>query len=448
MIAHYATPTKVQILKERAPMLTGPLFVKLEQALRRIMVIQGGGDAGKTITILQYLAVKCIQNKGIQCTVVGIDIPNLKRGAMRAFRKYVANNPQIEPHIAYFNKSDREYHFTNGSVISFTSFEDEEDARGSEHDYVFMNEANLQSYNLFWELQRKCRKQIIIDFNPTFSFWAHAKLVNQGEAQFIGQVQLYIVDHRHNPFLTEEEHKAYETISDPERFMVYARGMTGKTKGMIFNFKKVNKIPTRKVIAEDGTVSEEELPFIFGMDIGYTTDKTTIVKTCMDGKNHYYQELLYKSNDEIQDEINASLDISHEKHTGPLLDIKGNQILNIESYIKDILVRNGLTTSSWLWGDHDKVMSAKLRKVGVPYRMAKKGPNSEVASIGSVKRYNGFYIDSPNLENEQRTYVWDTAVDQLTGNEVSIGVPKPDVPDHIIAAIRYSEHSYSMRFAA
>lgn len=419
-----ATPSKITIIKKEPPMLTGPLFVNLEQCKKKVVVVQGGGDAGKTVTILQFLAVKCIQNKGIQCTVVGIDVPNLKRGAMRAFRKYVAGNPQVAPYIAYYNKTDREYHFKNGSVISFVSFDDEEDARGAEHDYVFINEANLISYNLFWELQRKCRTQVILDFNPTFSFWCHAKLINGGEAQFIGKVQLYIVDHRHNPFLTAEEHEAYENISDPERFRVYARGMTGKTKGVIFNFKRVYNMP-------------EGMQFGFGMDIGYTTDKTTIVKVYMNGKDHYYQELLYKSNDEIQDDINKR----------GLLGENGLS-QTIEGYIKKILVDNGLTSSTMLWGDHDKAIAQSLRRNGIPYRMARKGPNSVVASISSVKRYNGHYIDSPNLEGELKTFMWRTAVDQLTGNEITTGEPVDGMPDHSIAAIRYFEHSYSMRFAA
>lgn len=420
----YAKPVKIYNRQDQPPLKTGPLFLKFLKCLLKIIVVQGGGDAGKTITILQYLAIKAIQNKGIQVTVVGIDVPNLKRGAMRAFRKYVANSPQIAPYIAFYNKTDREYHFHNGSVISFVSFEDAEDARGAEHDYVFMNEANLMSYNLFWELQRKCRYQIILDYNPTFAFWAHAKLINGGEAQFVGQVQLFIVDHRHNPFLTEQEHANYENISDPERFRVYARGLTGQISGAIFRFKKVDKIP-------DG------LEFGFGMDIGYTTDKTTIVKVCINGKDHYYQELLYKSNDEIQDEIN-------EKE---LKDKKGLP-LTIEGYINNILIANGMTKSTMVWGDHDKGMSNKLRRMGVPYRMAKKGPNSVVASISSVKRYNGFMYNSPNLEEETKTYVWATAVDVLTGNEVSTGEPVDGMPDHCIAAIRYYEHSYSMRFAA
>ena len=60
----------------------------------------------------------------------------------------------------------------------------DEDARGAENDYVFLNEGNLLTYNLFWELQRKCRKQVFIDYNPSFAFWAHAKLISGGEKQF------------------------------------------------------------------------------------------------------------------------------------------------------------------------------------------------------------------------------------------------------------------------
>ena len=420
-----AKPSKIFISDKKPPMLTGPLFAKLEQCGNKIRVVQGGGDAAKTVTILQRLAVKAIQNKGWQITIVGIDVPNLKRGSLRAFKKYVASHPQIAPYITFYNKTDREYHFSNGSVISFVSFDDAEDARGSEHEIVFMNEANLMSYNLFWELQRKTRQEILIDYNPTFAFWAHAKLINGGEKQFEGHVQLFIVDHRHNPFLSPDEHLAYEMISDPERFRVYARGFTGQVKGAIFRFKKVDVVP-----------DVAKLTFGFGIDIGYTTDKTAIVKVFMNGKDHYYQELLYKSNDEIQQEIN-------EKQ---LKDAAGKP-LTIEGYIKRILVANGMTMATMVWGDHDKNMSARLRLLQVPYRMAKKGPNSVVASITSAKRFNGYYVNSPNLEDELKTYIWQTAVDVLTGNEISTGEPVPDVPDHLIAAIRYFEHSYSMRFA-
>ncbi|HEY5391576.1 MAG TPA: terminase family protein [Hanamia sp.] len=430
-------PTKVVILKNKPPLLTGPLFTKLEVCEKRIIIVQGGGDAAKTSTILQWLAVKCIQTDNIQATVVGMSGPNLKRGAIRLFKKYVAIDQQISPFLKTWNKTDKEQYFANGSILSFVSFEDDEEkARGAENDYVFINEANLLSYNLFWQLQRKCRKKILLDYNPTFAFWAHAKLKNGGEKQFIGKVQMYIVDHRHNPFLTDDEHQAYEDISDPEMFKVYARGETGQTKGVIFKFKKVDKIPTKLVVDEKGNIIHVELDFGFGIDIGYTTDKTAIIKAWTNAKDHYYKELLYKSNDEIQNEINEN-NLSDE--TG--------KPQTIEGYIKKILVENGMTTNTMVWGDHDKNMSSKLRRVGVPYRMAKKGPNSVTASISSVKRFNGHYIDSPNLEEELKTYIFETVIDILTGNEVTTGEPVDGMPDHLISAIRYFEHSYAMRFA-
>lgn len=430
-------PSYVTILPEQPPLETGPLLRKLEESGKKFIVVQGGGDAAKTVTILQWLAIKAIQGSRLQITVVGVDIPNLKRGAMRVFKKYVAVDPQIAPFIRNFNISDREYQFATGSVISFQSFEDETNAIGAENDYVFMNEGNLHSYAVFWQLQRKCRRAFILDYNPTFAFWAHAKVINDasgkaGEAQFSGETQMYIVDHRHNPFLTDKEHENYENISDPERFMVYARGMTGKTRGAIFNFPKVISLPERR--NEAGEIVPYE--FGFGIDIGYTTDKTCIVKVYMSGKDHYYEVLLYKSNDEIQNLINEN-DL-----TGP-----DGLPMTIEGYMKDILVTNGATTATLIWGDHDKNMSTKLRRINIPYRMARKGPNSVAASISSVKRFNGFSLNSPILDQESITYIWDTAVDVLTGNEVTTGVPIEGVPDHAIAAIRYFDHSYAMRFS-
>ena len=447
----YQKPYEVTIIQNTPPLLTGPLFTKLETCDKRVIVCQGGGDAGKTTTVLQWLSVKCIQNKNTQVSVSGLDYPNLKRGAIRVFKRYVADDPQIAPFISSYNQSSHEYKFKNGSVISFVSFEQEENAIGAENDYVFMNEANLQSYNLFWQLQRKCRKKVILDYNPSFAFWAHSKLIKGAEKQFYGKVQLYIVDHRHNSFLTEDEHENYENISDPERFRVYARGLTGKIKGAIFNFKKVDKIPTRdiEVIDRAGNkhiLKDQELEFGFGLDIGYTSDKTALVKVWMNGKDHYYKGLLYKSNDEIQNEINEK-------------ELKGEngKAETVEGYIKKILVANGCTMSTMLWGDHDKNMSTKLRRVGMPYRMAKKGPNSVAASISSVKRFNSYYlpvmelneegnlVDNIGLETE--VYIWETAVDVLTGQEVTTGVPVDGKPDHYIAAIRMFSHSYAMRFA-
>lgn len=394
-----------------------PVFIANFNATKKIVVNQGGTSAGKTYSIMQVLFAKAIYNPNSVTTVVGCDIPMLKKGALRDAHKIIRESDELKGYIKEFNKSDRIFLLKNGSIIEFSSFEDEQDARGGRRDFLYINECNSIDYLMYWQLSIRTSKQIFLDYNPSSKFYVHHKILPLPETQLI------ISDHRHNPFIPQALHDEIEGITDPELFKVYARGMTGQVKGAIFRFKKVDAIPPG-------------LEFGFGMDIGYTTDKTTIVKVCINGKDHYYQELLYKSNDEIQDDINEN----------SLKDKKGLP-LTIEGYINNILIANGMTKATMVWGDHDKGMSNKLRRMGIPYRMAKKGPNSVVASISSVKRYNGFMYNSPNLEDETKVFIWATAIDQLTGNEVSTGVPVDGVQDHVLSAIRYFEHSYSMRFS-
>jgi phage terminase large subunit len=403
-------------------MKTGPLFNKLLTCIKKITVCQGGGDAGKTVAILQILAVKAIREPGSVITVEGDDLPNLKRGALRTFQRYVAIDPEVSVYITDYNKSELTYYFKGGSLIEFKSFEDEQDARGSERDYLYMNEANSRPYNMFWQLQRKTRKQVFIDYNPTMRFWAHEKLLDEKtrDTQFAGKVQLYITDHRHNPFLSKEDHDDYESISDPEAFRVYARGMTGRVEGTIYRFKKVGKIPAG-------------LEFGFGIDFGYNHDKCAITKIHHFRRDRYWELLLYMSENEIID-----------------LLIKENSELTPAQYLAQVLKNNGCTTSSLVWGDHDKNYSTQLRRSGIPFRMTRKGPNSVKTGISKVKSFNNYYLDNefaPILEKEQETYVWDKGIDILTGKEVFLTVPVPGVPDHALDSGRYFIYPHALRFA-
>ena len=112
-----------------------------------------------------------------------------------------------------------------------------------------------------------------------------------------------------------------------------------------------------------------------------------------------------------------------------------------------ILKENGCTTSTLVWGDHDKNYSVGLRRLGIPYRMARKGPNSVVMGISKVKECNNYYYNSPNLESELTTYEWEKAINELTGEEITTNQPVDGRPDHLLAAIRYFDYSYGMRFS-
>lgn len=372
-------------------MITIPLFTLLREQKEKISILQGGGDAGKTVVALQYLSIDSIENPNTITTVTGQDLPNLKGGALRSFQRYVL--PDIQQFIKNFNISESVYHFHNGSKIEFKSFKDELDARGSERDNLFMNEANSQTWSMFWQLQRKTRKKVILDYNPTAPFWVHTNLIDGGEKQFTGKWKRYITDHRHNPFLSDEEHESYEKISDPDLFNVYARGLTGKIKGLIFgHFKKIDFMPpcTR---------------YVWGIDYGYTNDPTAIVKMGVNGRTRYFQEISYE----------PGLSAEH---------------------IVQLFHNNGWEPSHPIFSEHDAEMILQLRKLRMPISQAKKGPGSIVAGISKMKEYECFYIGD-NFENEIINYKYITAKDLLTGKEILTNEPLAGA-DHLCDASRYA----------
>jgi len=383
-------------------MITGPLFTKIFNCKKKIIVCQGGGDAGKTVAILQTLALKAIQYPRSVTTITGQDTPNLKGGALRAFQKYVESDPEIKSHIhGEHNRTDRIFTFNNGSIIEFKSFDNEEDARGSERDFLFVNEATNLSYNLFWQLQRKTRIQVFIDYNPTQKFWCHSMLLSNN-LEYYGKVQLYITDHRHNPFLAQEDHDNYENISDADLFRVYSRGLTGKIRGLIFgHFKPVSAIP------------DDCDKIIWGVDYGYTNDETALVKVGIKGRKRYIKELCYEPG------------IPPDR-------------------LKELIIKNGWKNEP-IYSEHDVNIIAQLRRLNLPVFPARKGPGSLAAGIAKVKEFECFYTeDSINLKDEINHYKWVVAQDLSSGKEVMTNIPV-DGHDHACQALTYAIYTDSFR---
>ncbi len=358
-----------------------PLFSKLLSSQKKINVVQGGGDAGKTVTILQAISKDLIDNSGWIGTVTAQDGPNLTGGALRAFQRYVV--PYMEGYINQFNKTEKTVYFKNGSILEFKAFSDEQDARGSERDILFINEANSRTYDFFWQLQRKTRKKVYLDYNPTSAFFVHNKVVPgpEQDKQFKGRVNCFLVDHRHNPFLTPEQHAEYENIGDPDLFQVYSRGKVGKIKGLIYgHFRPVDGPP------------EVFDRIIWGADWGYVNDPTAITKIWCHGRDRYVKEISYEPG------ITAN-------------------------HVKSLFLSNGWQSGQMIYVEHDTQMINQLRVLGMPVYPAIKGPNSIAARISKVREFNCYYFDSPNLKIELENYKWVTAKDLRTGAETMVNVP-------------------------
>lgn len=390
-------------------MKTAPLFHKIRECDKKIIVLQGGGDAAKTVSALQHLGVIACERQRKKITVTASDVPNLKGGALHSFEKYVVSDANISKYIHKYNKTDREFTFKTASIIEFKAWQGEEDIRGAERDYLFVNEVTAQDYMSFWQMQRKTRVQVICDYNPSNRFWIHEKVLpgeNQ-ERQFKDRVQLFITDHRHNPFLSKEDHEAYEMISDPDIFRVYARGMTGKIKGLVFgHFKHVAALGLP-------TVADR---VFFCIDWGYTNDPTAICKVWVIGKKRYVKELAYT--------------------TGLPADT-----------IRTLLIENGYTDNTMCYCDADPNMINQLRNMGMAAVVpAIKGPNSIVAGISKCREHEVMYDkeQSPNFHKEVMTYKWTISQDVITGKEVMTNVPI-DVFNHLMDAFRMGNYTDAIR---
>lgn len=356
-----------------------------------IVVQQGGTWSGKTYGIMQAIFSYAISNNYI-ITVVGQDIPNLKRGALRDAQVIVDTSPILKSLIASYNASDRIYKMHSGSIIEFVSYSNEQDARNGKRDILFINEANGLPWNIAEQLINRTRVRSFLDYNPSAPFWAHEKLITP---RMFGNKSVQFVRswHIHNTFLTPDQHEHIErrTAEDAEWGRVYGRGNTGKIEGLIFrNWGTVESIP-----ANARRIG-------IGMDFGYTNDPTAIVDVYKMDNELYVDLLCYET-----------------ELTNPMIAdrLKALQIIN------DVVADSAEPKSI-----------AEIRSNGVWVDPAQKGKDSIVNSIDVLKRYRiNVTSRSQALIAELNGYKWKE--DRLTG--MKLQEPADRQKDHAIDALRY-----------
>ncbi len=372
-----------------------PVFHANQTATEKVVINQGGTSSSKTFSLVQLLYLKAIKHAGCIVTITGESIPNLKKGAYRDAENLYNTTPALQYYVNYWNKSERIIYFKNGSLIEFVSNLDEQSAKNGKRDYLFVNEANGITWNIFWQLAIRTKKQIFIDYNPSAPFWAHEKLIGTTPEtnELTATVKLIISDHRHNCFLSEEDHAKIEGIKDPDLKRVYARGLTGNLTGLIY--PTATKIPDNQF--------PRDTDFIGGLDFGYTNDPTAGLKVARIGQNLFLHEMCYTTN---------------------LAPIK----------IKEIFAVNGFTSSNPVYCEHDPEQIALLRRVQMTAIPARKGIGSLKAGIVRMNEFKIFYTaSSTNLHDEKTKYMW--VIDPATGKPTNAPI---DAFNHCWDAARYA----------
>jgi phage terminase large subunit len=375
-------------------MKVSPIFEETLNCIKTARRIQhqGGQSAGKTVNILATIATVMADPEtygfpsNSTATITSMSFPHLKAGAMRDFDKYVL--PEFSQAIDQYRKSDHTILWQSGAVSEFKTYETEYDARGPRRQILFVNEANTFDYMTWWQLDSRSVVSIL-DYNPTIRFWAHEKVKEEPGTVFKRSW------HIHNPFLTDRQHAEIEGIKDKELWKVYARGLTGNVKGVIY--------PDWNMVE---SINWEE-PF-FAIDFGFTNDPTAIVKLEKIKEKIYVEEIAY---------VTGSMTAQR---------------------IKSCLEANGYDDNSIIYCEHEPNMIKQMKLLGLRAVAAKKGQGSLNAGIEKLKEYEVFYIGR-NIKSEREKYIWEV-------NELGNPTNKPvDAHNHALDAIRYGVYSHFYR---
>jgi len=364
-----------------------PLYQANLNATERTVVNQGGTSSGKTYSIMQVLFVLGMMKERKVITVVGQDVPNLKKGAYRDAKTILDGSPLLQTWWPYINEGERIIRCVNGSIMEFSSFKDAQDAKSGKRDYLFINEANGIPYEVYWQLAIRTRLRVFIDYNPTARFWCHDEVIGREG------VKLLISDHRKNYFLSDEEHDRIEGIEDQELWKVYARGLTGMIAGLVLtNWDIVDVIPPR----------EEWKMSCYGLDFGFTNDPSALEHVVEAHGDLWIDEKLYSTN-------LTNPDIARKAYD------------------------QGLTRDDMIVADCAEPKSIReLQAQGLWVSPSPKGADSIISGLDILRRYRLHVTRrSIGIIANLRAYKWDKDRDGNLTNKPE------DANNHGIDAVRY-----------
>ena len=343
---------------------------------------------------MKVLAQRAIDYDNCIITVTGQDIPNLKDGSYADFKSVISENGKLQYAIAKHNQSEREFTFKNGSKIQFKAYDNAQDAKNGKRDFLFVNEANGISYDIYSELQVRTKYQTFIDYNPNAEFWVHEKILSKPD-----NVKYIESTWRDNPFIPEnikQKILAYKD-TDPYRWQVYGLGKIGKLEGLVFpNWIEVDELPTNYDYV------------IWGLDFGFTNDPTAAAKIYYSGRNLYIETKIYETG-----LTNAA--------------------------IAEKLRLCGFANDDIVYCDSAEPKSiAELMIAGVNALPSIKGADSIKSGINKLSEYKVHFLRSDNvLRKEVHNYVW-----AKDANGKALNKPI-DAYNHIPDAVRGAVFTHS-----
>ena len=373
-------------------------YYKIKKLTRKIKVIQGGQGAGKNESIVQILIEKALEKKRL-ITVMTDTYDNLKDGAIADFKEqFAASGLDWD---ASYNKTDKDLKVGN-SIVQFRYISDTKKHAGKSkrRDILYINEANKIGWEVASTYIGRTHKDIYIDYNPDFEFWAHTQVPKLKDKEGNDLSEQIIVTYLDNEMLPESERNYIESRKNNEDwFRVYGLGQTGfYSDRRIYDYKFIDKIP--------GNVER----IYSGMDFGISPDPTVLI------------DIWKKDNALYVDEVFCENNLMPEK-------IKGAERMAIVDKLELVNHPKGQLIIADSSGGTEII---DIRKHGYNIKGVKKSPGSQILGINKLRGYDLYITErSVNLKNGIEKWFW-----KVDKNGKIIPEPDGHEPDGL-AALRY-----------
>ena len=261
---------------------TTKIFTTVDNAVQsgyKIVSAQGSSRSSKTYNILIYLLSYTLANKK-SLSIVRKTLPALKGSVFRDFKEIMQDKFKIWDNRC-MNKSEMVYTFPNGSFVEFFSTDDEQKIRGRKRNILYCNEANEISFLEWQQLIMRTTDFSIVDYNPSFSDEHWLCELNKDTRTYH-----FISTYKDNPFLEQTIIDEIESLQYKNKVLwtVYGLGLQAMAEGLVFpEFEIIDEFPVNaKQVAA-------------GLDFGYSSDPTAIVKCgILDGRL-YLDEQCYRT---------------------------------------------------------------------------------------------------------------------------------------------------------
>lgn len=313
-----------------------------------------------------------------------MSFPHLGRGAINDFMTFLRAEGVFKR--AQWNSSSHTYFFPNGSKIEFFSLDNSDKVHGPARDYLFINECQFISFEIFNQLDIRTRKQIFLDFNPTHEFWAHKRLKPMPETAWIHTT------YKDNAFLTEAQIRAIESRKDDKDWWeVYGLGLVGGLSGKIF--PKINYITKEEFLSIPSDI-------YWGYDDGFVAPFALVAMKQYEGA-FYFHECFYLSHKYNSDKVELVTSM-----------VNKGEVLICDSASPDII--------------------AEFKNAGLSAQAVIKNDMMNMAAIAYINEHKIYYTsESTNMINEANEYRWQV------DNEGEL-LPKPvKKNDHLMDAKKY-----------